>query len=413
MLFFLHIPKGGGTTLNSVLDNNFQLEEFYQGYNLINKFEKQENFVNTFNHLPPVRKNRIKVIRSHFYFGLHRELKIENFNYISLVRDPVDRFISDYYFIRENESHLLHDPVMSMSFKEYLKSEAAQFSGNLQTRMIAGQQKRYCSPEDLEQAKANIKKNFSLVGLLERFDETLVLLKIKNILNQICYVKQNITPQRMTREDIPTHLVKAIEKINRCDILLYRWIQERFIEEVNQAGSSFEQELQQFLALNRENVDPDFDKGYRYFRQGQWEQSRTHLEKSIKSKSTTAESLEIKARANFYLGEIHRHKNSGNQNQYYRKSLEIILKRETIGTNNTYMIGSLYERLGEYEKARKWFRRIVDCFLQGTIMGNACFHLGEIHLKQGEIREAKHMFQKTLKYNHVHKKAQNYLETLK
>jgi len=412
LLFFVHIPKSGGTTLNAVMDNNYTLEEFYQAYNAINRFQHPEDYIRTFVEMPMERKEKIKVIRSHFYYGLHQDLEIVNYRYMTLLREPVERVISEFHFIKENESHLLHQQVLPLSFEEFINSDISQSCRNVQTRMLLGQTEPVCEEKDFQTVINIIEKDFIMVGLLERFDETLVLLKAKRILRDIHYVKQNATPQRLKQHDLPPALLEKIKQDNEYDLKLYAYAQERFAKEIAEEGESFQEELAEFLEENRDNIDDNYYSGLRLFRQGKFEAARECFVKSLLKKKNNPVFQEIRARANFYLGEICRFQDASSGERFYRKSLEIISNKRMLGTNNTYMIGSLHQRLGNYDEAQKWFLRVTHCYLQGTIIANAYFHLGEMAFEQCRRSEAREMFRHTLDLMPVHHKAAQYLETL-
>ena len=90
ILYFLHIPKNAGTSLIAILENYFDLNSIFQGkywQNLI--LHKPKNF------------SKLRFFRGHFGYGLHRILQRKPI-YITMLRDPVERTLSDYYHIRRD-----------------------------------------------------------------------------------------------------------------------------------------------------------------------------------------------------------------------------------------------------------------------------------------------------------------------
>jgi len=110
------------------------------------------------------------------------------------------------------------------------------------------------APNDiLEIAKANLREYFSLVGISERFDESLILLK--RVLGwrtkDILYVRQNVIRDRPSKGSIDSDILKVIEQHNELDIQLYEFAKQMFEERISQQDSSFRREVQIFRLCNK------------------------------------------------------------------------------------------------------------------------------------------------------------------
>ena len=106
-----------------------------------------------------------------------------------------------------------------------------------------------CSEEMLERAKRNIEERFSFVGITERFDESLVLLRRTFGWKPPYYVAANVTPASR-KEPVPESTRGLIEEMNTLDRRLYEWSGERFSEAIA-ASPGFDGELQRFCRRNR------------------------------------------------------------------------------------------------------------------------------------------------------------------
>jgi hypothetical protein len=127
------------------------------------------------------------------------------------------------------------------------------FSGiklDIQSQDLPVEPDYQCSTETLELAKKNLKEHFTLVGVLERFDEGLILLKRTLGWNIPLYTKNNVTKNRPSKSDISTKALSLLEKFNEYDIQLYEYGKGLFEELINQQDSSFAREVEKFKAAN-------------------------------------------------------------------------------------------------------------------------------------------------------------------
>jgi hypothetical protein len=128
---------------------------------------------------------------------------------------------------------------------------------NLQTLMVSGiAAESVTDPVNLpsnvmEIAKRNIQKHFALVGLSERFDESLALLSRIFGWRNTLYTKRNVTNNRPHKEDIPKETLRLIEGYNELDIDLYNHARGEFERLIREQGSQFHREVQRFRSLNK------------------------------------------------------------------------------------------------------------------------------------------------------------------
>lgn len=143
LLVFVHIPKAAGTSLN---------ELFEQVYG--------RTFLNVSNHHPAWESRRpdpdgIFCLSGHVPYGWHRKLGAKGrtdwpgdglfegrtIRYVSIVRDPVDRFRSYYRYAKQEPKHRHHREVAGMSPREFLSfldSIDDRGAWNQQFRMLGG-----------------------------------------------------------------------------------------------------------------------------------------------------------------------------------------------------------------------------------------------------------------------------------
>jgi hypothetical protein len=201
--------------------------------------------------LPEAQRETLQLIRGHFTYGLHEALQ-RPFEYITMLREPVDRVVSHYYYVLRNPAHYLYARVTSekMSLKEYALGGLTREMDNGQVRAIAGPYYRdprgQCSRDLLELAKDNLRNRFAVVGLAERFDETVMLLGERYGWKDMAYTRQNVTSDRVRLNELPEETIEAIRKANALDAELYAFASELLRATVEQRGESFQKRLATF-----------------------------------------------------------------------------------------------------------------------------------------------------------------------
>ena len=250
-LIFIHIPKAAGTTFRDVLEREYEPEQTF----VIRDNEFRES-LQDFNNLPRQRQVEIKLLVGHMPFGAHKFLT-DPAAYITLMREPVDRIISHYYYVRRNPGHKLYHQVTSckMDLIDYVCSGISRELDNGQTRLISGMNSvsiGECSEKMLNQAIDNIHTHFVVIGLVERFDETLILMRHKlGWSTYPFYTRRNTASSRKLRQEFPETTVKTIERYNQLDCELYDYVRRNFDEQIETLPFFRKMELQAFHRLNQ------------------------------------------------------------------------------------------------------------------------------------------------------------------
>jgi hypothetical protein len=246
-IIFLHIGRTAGTTLNYVLDGQYPRRRIYQ----VDSHRLSESIAE-FRDLPADRRRAMRVLRGHVSFGIHEAIPGPS-TYITLLRDPIERIISHYQYVRERP-HRLSARVIDeeMTLEDYVRSGISVELNDWQTRVLAGATE---SPfgatgrEMLDQALANVDEHFSVVGLSERFEEAVVMLKRSFGWRRAYYTKLNATRERPSRSDVPDGALRAIQELNALDIELYERARSR-LDETIRDDPSFADDLRELRRGN-------------------------------------------------------------------------------------------------------------------------------------------------------------------
>jgi cephalosporin hydroxylase len=235
LLYFLHLAKSAGTTFYSILKTQFQPEE-------IAPFTDEEIAAHRLHNPSAILDvNPYRLMRSHFDYNIHTILSKKPV-YVTFLRNPVERVISLYYFVRRQPDHFMHTNAINTSLEDFLEYPGGYYQGrNFQTRQIAGfTDTRYeganplSNPELLNIAKRHLAE-FPFFGLAERFEDSLKLLSYTfGWLPVIQYESLNVSPDKDRHQAIPQSTIEKIKEANRLDILLYEYAQRLFEERMQQ-----------------------------------------------------------------------------------------------------------------------------------------------------------------------------------
>ena len=225
-LIFLHIPKSAGTTLNRLIEWEYPLFEMYSVDPVFFRWSRARLW-----HLSKRRLQRFRVFKGHMPFGLH-ELLPQSATYSTVMRGAVERVISAYYFM---SNYMLHPNYWKFRREGWTLEDFVRRSPreNVQTKMIAGADyDAPCTAETLLRAKENL-QHFSVVGLTERFEESLALMKLRFGWKLDSYSSFNVTRRRPKKRELPQSTLDLIAERNRFDMELYECARNLFEETIN------------------------------------------------------------------------------------------------------------------------------------------------------------------------------------
>jgi len=245
-IVFIHIPKTGGMTMHAMI------RDIYKPYEL-HKINPAMESIEKYQSLSMDRKDKLKVIYGHMDYWIH-ELLPANSRYVTLMRNPVERVISHYHYVRRTANDPLQELAMRSSLDDWVAQCNLNEMDNGQTRRLSGSPDSVrfgeCSAEMLEWARHNVQQNFALVGITERFDETYGLMSKMFDWPIKSYLPKNVAQQRSSIKEIPVRTIRLIEKFNTLDMELYEYATRLFAERLGQ--TDIENEIR-LLKEKREN----------------------------------------------------------------------------------------------------------------------------------------------------------------
>lgn len=176
---------------------------------------------------------------AHMPFGAHEHLE-GKCEYVTLLRDPVDRVVSLYHHVQmpHLKDHWLHLGGASLAQWLTYHRELGANTCNTAVRYLAGLPVdngsggcfRPVERRHLDIAKRNLRTAFPVLGVMERFEPFLRAFERRHGLpaHRMGHVngRRGVAPygKRPTdRQSLPQQLVAAIDRDNELDLALYRW----------------------------------------------------------------------------------------------------------------------------------------------------------------------------------------------
>ncbi len=157
-LFFVHIPKCAGSSFRQVLKHWF-------GPNAVFLDTHDDRALRT-----AVQRRRAppQAIAGHIPFGLHDGLPVRPC-YVSLVRDPLDRFVSFYKHARRTAGHSLHPAASRLDLEAFYHFTLADARARAAT--VAVQCHFLSRARTFEEARTVIDRRYALLAPTERYAE--------------------------------------------------------------------------------------------------------------------------------------------------------------------------------------------------------------------------------------------------
>ncbi len=245
LIYFLHIPKTGGTTLRDIISRQYKRENIFTVPSL-----KESNAA--LNDLAFEEKKQLEIVQGHLKFGIH-EATDRPSQYFTILRDPIKRVISSYNYILQVKNHPFDQSTTEkvMTIQELYESGVNPLLINGQTQLVSGVTGKNNDPliksEDiLQKAKNNIADFFITVGLLEEFDASLLIMqKMLGWKTPYYSIANRSKPEHTIA--ISDETIAFLTEQNELDIKLYQFVSDRF----HTLKESFTNDLGSFKMKNR------------------------------------------------------------------------------------------------------------------------------------------------------------------
>lgn len=261
LLYFIHIPKTAGTTLISLLDAKFKVDEIFPAQ-LWKDLAK----------IPPDQIGKYRLYRGHFGANGLQAFLPKPPVFLTMLRQPIPLSLSTYKFVLREPGTRVHALAKSgqMSFADFVNHPKTRIRiSNKQTRNLSFDVRialpsdpvfshhesrnrvdqwlekyrvTYSDSESLERAKQKLQE-CAFFGLVERFDESMALMSYA-----FGWTPVRTTPKLREAtskgeiDSLPTDVRDQLEVYNKLDTLLYSYAESAF----EQRLASMVQHLHEF-----------------------------------------------------------------------------------------------------------------------------------------------------------------------
>jgi hypothetical protein len=233
MLVFIHINKTAGRTVRYILRSSFGLR--HCEVEPRHAAGPEPYFTNDDLRLARKLYPRLESIAGHRVNGsVDLQENGTQFNYFTFMREPLKTCASRFQY------NVQYRGKKELVFEEWIEKD---WTRNHQTKMIAG-------VADVEEAIRIIHAKNIFVGLTERFDESMVLLKalVANNLN-ISYQRVNAARDNSLAEGLlaAESTRQMLIEANQADLELYNFVKEELYPAFQRAyGAQLEAELARY-----------------------------------------------------------------------------------------------------------------------------------------------------------------------
>jgi hypothetical protein len=206
-LVFIHIPKTAGLSLHSVLEKIFGEADTLRVGN--------DDDLREFRRRAPTQLIGSRYISGHFFYEDIKSRVRPDAQFISVLRDPIARILSNYNYVSNWSQHPLHERMSRQSFAQHV-DENRNFLRGLCCRQLTGSR-------DAEKAIKILQSRYTLVGTTGNIPAFLAGVG-RLIGKEVPEERANRSGGQGPNIDLSSDLCDVLLEITKEDRLLYDFV---------------------------------------------------------------------------------------------------------------------------------------------------------------------------------------------
>lgn len=207
-LVFFHAQRTAGTTIKAIFE-----QEFGKDHCL---YQRTSDEFCDWKKLDGNVLKKYRIYAGHYNYA-PKEIEVDPLIF-SVIRDPVDRAISLYHYLKTRPEHKLHELAVDKDILTFYKKAveiAPDYVSNTQTLRVSGSR-------EFEKARKIIEDKYFLIAPFDNLDQFFKCLERYGI------VSKNAISEEMRVRSWPVEFsnfefIKYIQNINQQDVLLYEY----------------------------------------------------------------------------------------------------------------------------------------------------------------------------------------------
>lgn len=232
VLFFVRIPKCASTSFVEQLRVWSKRGQFELFFHPSGAYDWDISTIRKVASQVSAKKSNRFVYARHFYYTDFRMYGVEDYSYLTIIRDPVSRFVSSFlYYHYSSKAHIqaiLNPEHKNETLLECIEHQHEGCAHNWLTKYFCGHD-RFCklgNEQALRIAKENLLKDFAAVGVLEEMELSMTL--FRTLLPGYFDVGDgNILPLTNKNEQsmqLSSREEEAVRSANEADLKLYNFV---------------------------------------------------------------------------------------------------------------------------------------------------------------------------------------------
>ncbi len=227
-ILFDHLPKCGGSSLNKYLKSNYSGKKTF-----IIDSKNPHKSLSLFKLKQEGDRHAYDLVTGHLGNHLLEYVDPESIK-ITVLRDPIERIVSHYYYAKNRPDHYLHEVILSNNLEllDYARYEISNELNNWYTTHFSGltHAEAMKNPEvAVKLALKTLTKKFTLVGFLDDLSSFVHVLEKKAQLPRSFENKRvNITQNRPEINEVSSSVLRNLSVANSLDVEVYKRTKEYF-----------------------------------------------------------------------------------------------------------------------------------------------------------------------------------------